>query len=169
MDDAGKAMAALERRGIDGSKISLLGRKPDETREEIAHEKDVSGRDAEVAEDVAKSAGIGTAVGGAAGFLAGLATFAIPGVGPVLGTGIWVAALAGAIGGGSVGGVAGGIAALPIGRDWELAEESLKQGRAIVAVHTSDPAEIRAAIETLRSSDALTVERLDEEGRQRAA
>jgi hypothetical protein len=158
IDDARKAIASLERAGIDGSKVSLVGRKADEAADRAAVQEDVSSRDSQVAGDVTKSAVTGSAVGGAAGLLAGLAAFAIPGVGPVVGAGIWLAALGGAVGGAGVGGVVGGVSALPMSPDWELASESLQHGRSVVAVHAENPDEIAKAEKVLHDSGAIRVE-----------
>jgi hypothetical protein len=169
MEDARKGISALELAGIDGSLISLIGPKAEESADVAATQVDVSSRDSDVAGDVAKSAAVGSAVGGATGFLAGLAAFAIPGVGPVVGAGIWLAGLVGAIGGASVGGVAGGVSALPVSRDWELARESLQLGRTLVGVHSDAPEELDRAEAALRESGAVRVERVRQNDQGRAA
>jgi hypothetical protein len=166
MESGAAAVDALERGGIDGASISLLGK----AVEEAAAETETTERDAGVAERVGKRAAIGaaagTAAGGLTGFLAGLAAFAIPGVGPVVGTGVWAATAAGAVAGGGVGGVVGGVSAIDMTEAWELTQEAVRAGRVMVGVHSEDRAISEKGEEILRRRDPLRVDRYDRQGRR---
>lgn len=166
MPEAASAVDALERSGVDGTAISLLGRPV----EEAAEETDTSDRDAAIANRVTKrtaaGAAAGTAAGGLTGFLVGLAAFAIPGVGPVIGTGVWAATAAGAVAGGAVGGVVGGVSSVDMTEAWELTQEGVRSGRVVVGVHADDAETIEGAAETLRGRDPERVDRFDRSGRR---
>src|SRR5437016_7765152 len=89
MDTARKALKALERAGVDGDDISLLGRQADV----VAAEEDTRERDAHLTGDVTKKVAEGGAIGTVAGAVVGTVAFLIPGVGPGIGAGIWAATL----------------------------------------------------------------------------
>jgi hypothetical protein len=164
MDEARKAIDALERGGIEAAEISLLGPAAEEASERF----DTRERDAGVAGRVGTRAAIGAAAGGAtgglAGFLAGLAAFAIPGVGPVIGAGVWATTVAGAVAGGSVGGVIGGYSAVDMTEAYELTYESVKAGRVLVGVHSQDPETVDTGEEILRKLEPLSLDRFDAHG-----
>jgi hypothetical protein len=168
MDEARKALDALEAAGIESSKISLLGPRA----EEAAEESDTRSRDLEATKDVGKKvaagAAAGTAVGGAAGFLAGLAAFAIPGVGPVIGAGVWAATIGGAVAGGSVGGVVAGVGSIDVSEAWELTYQSVREGRVVVGVHSDDEEEVVRGAEVLGKLEPLSLHRFGREGRVQA-
>jgi hypothetical protein len=165
MEEARAALDALERAGIESSRISLLGPRA----EEAAEETDTRSRDLDLTKDVGKKvaagAAAGSAVGGAAGFLAGLAAFAIPGVGPVLGAGVWAATIGGAAAGASVGGVVAGVGSIDVSEAWELTYQHVREGRVVVGVHSDDADEVGKAAEALQKLEPLSVHRFDPEGR----
>jgi hypothetical protein len=167
MDEARAGLSALERAGIESSKISLLGPRA----EEAAEEADTRTRDFEATKDVGKrvavGAAAGSAVGGAAGFLAGLAAFAIPGVGPVIGAGVWAATIGGAVAGGSVGGVVAGVGSIDVSEAWELTYQSVREGRVVVGVHSDDPEEVERAAEALHDLEPLSMHHFGSEGHVR--
>ena len=169
MDAAGSAVDALEKSGVDGSEISLLGR----AVEEAAGQTDTIERDAAVADRIGKravaGAAAGTAAGGVTGFLAGLAAFAIPGIGPVVGAGVWAATAAGAVAGGAVGGVLGGVSSVDMTEAWELTQEAVRAGHVMVGVHSGDEDHVNRGAEVLRSRDPLRMDRYDSQGRRVAA
>jgi len=156
------AIDALERAGVDGDDISLLGRAVDAA----AAQEDTRERDAHLFGDVMDKALKGGAVGTVAGALAGTVAFAIPGIGPGIGAGIWAATLGGAVAGGAVGGMAGGVAATNETEDWELTYEEVGAGRVLVAVHTDDEAEADRLAELLQKHDPLKIERFDDHGKR---
>lgn len=82
MEAARQAIESLERAGVPGSHISLLGPQA----EEAADVTDTSQADAQLGEKAVRAtlggAATGAGVGGAVGFLAGAVAFGIPGVGP---------------------------------------------------------------------------------------
>lgn len=163
LESARAALMALERSGIDGERISIVGRPAELAAALAAH--DTSAADTGVLGDVAKATvaggAAGTVAGGLAGFLAGAAAFAIPGVGPVIGTGVWVATAGGATLG-SILGVITGVASIPNSEDWELTyQTALSEGRALVAVHPKDADEADRAVETLRRLDPVMLDRYD--------
>jgi hypothetical protein len=166
MEAARAAVSALERHGIDGANISLLGRRA----EQAAEEADTRGRDAaaagHVARRVAAGAAAGSAAGGVTGFLAGLAAFAIPGVGPVVGAGVLAATIGGAVGGAAVGGVVGAESAMDMSGAWELTYESVRAGRVLVGVHGDDEDVVDRGEEALTGHRPLSLDRFDAAGRR---
>ena len=98
------------------------------------------------AEGAAIGAGTGGVIGGVLGWLVGIGMLALPGVGPLLVAGPIVAALSGAAVGGTVGGVAGGLTGLGFSDD-EVNRYlgRIKEGHALVAVHSDDAAELDRA------------------------
>lgn len=163
METARSAMKELSQSGIDANNISLLGRDAEET----AVTRDTRERDFQATDDIGKKAASGAAMGSAVGgAIAGAAAFLIPGIGPVVGVGIWAAVGGGALAGGTVGGMVGGISGLPLNEDWELTyENSVRQGRVLVAVHTNDADEAERAAKIFREESAENVQLLDAEGR----
>jgi hypothetical protein len=162
MEAARKAITALERAGVDGDDISLLGRRVDV----VAHEQDTRERDAHLTGDVTKKAAEGGALGTVAGAVAGTVAFAIPGIGPGIGAGIWAATLGGAIAGGAVGGVAGGISAIPQTEDWELTYDDVRDGKVLVVTHAEDEPQAEKQTKSLRAHDPVKLERFDERGKR---
>src|ERR687887_814172 len=169
MEEARKAIDALERGGIESAEISLLG----PAAEEAAEHTDTRDRDAGVADRVGTRAVVGAAAGGAtgglAGFLAGLAAFAIPGVGPVVGAGVWAATIGGVVAGGSVGGVIGGYSAVDMNEAYELTYESVRAGRVLVGVHSEDQGNVDKGEGILRKLDPLSVDHFDARGRRQSS
>ncbi len=162
-------IAGLEARGIDGNKISLLGRSAEEAADPDTRE---TGRqDKAMASEAGRSAGIGAAtgagVGGAVGFLAGAAAFGIPGVGPAVGAGIWATTIGGAAFGTGVGLLQGGIAGVKESEAWQLTYTSVKEGKVVVGVHAADPDTIDTAAEVLTDHSGSDVQRFDVEGARR--
>jgi hypothetical protein len=98
------------------------------------------------AEGAAIGAGTGGVIGGVLGWLVGIGMLALPGIGPLLVAGPIVAALSGAAVGGTVGGVAGGLTGLGFSDD-EVNRYlgRIKEGHALVAVHSDDAAELERA------------------------
>ncbi|MFN8556955.1 MAG: hypothetical protein U0531_06250 [Dehalococcoidia bacterium] len=167
LEAARDAITALERAGVDGNRISLLGRQAQEAKTDP----DTSGRDARVSADVAKAGALGTAAGtvggGLVGLLAGAAAFGIPGIGPVVGIGIWAATAGGAGVGAAIGGLVAGTAALNQSDSNELTyHEPLRAGHALVAVHADDEGTLAQAEQRLRDQGPLRLDHVDANGRR---
>lgn len=161
MDKARVAMDALGRAGIEAEDISLLGRSVDEAKSDP----DTRLRDLDATADIAKRTVAGAAAGGTLGALAGAAAFVIPGVGPVIGMGLLAAAAAGTAAGASVGGMVGGVAGFSLDESWDLTfQESIRDGRVIVAVHAADQDAVDKGADVLRKHDADRLEFVDGEG-----
>jgi hypothetical protein len=169
MDTVRDVIAALEHRGVDGNKISLLGRRAEDAAEQTTRETGES--DAEMSADAGRSAGIGAAagagVGGAVGFLAGAAAFGIPGVGPAIGAGIWATTLGGAAFGTGVGLLQGGIAGVKESEAWKLTYDSVREGKVVLGVHAEDEDLIATAEDVLRDHGGAGVSRFDVDGARR--
>lgn len=169
MEDARKAVEALERAGVPASHISLLGPRA----EEASTTADTSQRDEQVVEKAMQAtlggAAAGTGVGGAVGFLAGAAAFGIPGVGPGVGAGIWAATLGGAAAGGGVGFTAGAMAKMKQSQAWELTLEEVSKGYVVVGVHSDDPEELEDAVGALAARRPGKMHRFDADGNEVAA
>jgi outer membrane lipoprotein SlyB len=162
METARKAFDALEKAGVDGDDISLVGRHADAA----AAQTDTRERDAHLVGDVGEHVVKGGAIGSVAGAIAGGVAFMIPGVGPAVGVGIWAATLGGAVAGGAVGGVAGGVSAIDQGEDWELTYDEVASGKVLVAAHAEASDEADKQESVLRSNNPDKIERFDEKGRR---
>lgn len=163
MDKARVATDALGRAGIEAEDISLLGR----AVEEAKSDPDTRLRDLDATTEIAKRAGTGAAAGGALGAVAGAAAFVIPGVGPVIGAGLLAAALSGTAAGAAVGGMVGGVAGFSLDDSWDLTfQESIREGRVLIAVHAEEKGDVDKAAEVLREHDADRLEFVDGEGRK---
>jgi hypothetical protein len=158
---ADEALRSLGREGIDGTKISLLGREDRLAVYQAEEESESTELPEDVAKGVVATGAAGTAAGGIAGFVAGAAAFGIPGIGPAVGAGIWAATASGAVAGAVAGGVIGGI-----NRSWAARyEDAVKEGRVLVGVHSDDSDEIESAQKTMREAGAERTDRFDSEGR----
>ena len=164
MDAARKAIGALEDRGVDASRISLLGPQVAEAIEQS----DTAHRDERIMEEHDKTVigggAAGAGVGGAAGFLAGLAAFGIPGAGPVIAGGIWALTLGGAAAGAGVGIAATGYARMKQSQAWELTYDAVSRGQVAVGVHASDESEAAKATDLLQSLGGSELREYDAEG-----
>jgi hypothetical protein len=160
-ESADEALRSLEREGVDGTKISLLGREDRLAVYQAEEESESEELPKGVAKGVATKSAAGTAAGGIAGFVAGAAAFGIPGIGPAVGAGIWAATASGAVAGAVAGGVMGGIQ-----ETWAARyDDAVKEGRVLVGVHSDDAAEIDSAEKVLREAGAERTDRFDSEGR----
>ena len=161
---AREGIGALEDRGVDRSRISLLGRQG----EEAVDDPDTAGRDERMMDTHAKSAARGIAggagVGGAVGFLAGIAAFGIPGVGPAVAGGIWALTLGGAAAGSGVGLAATSYAKIKESEAWDLTYDTVSEGQVVVGVHTGDESELHLAVDALREHGSGEVTHFDAEG-----
>jgi hypothetical protein len=109
-------------------------------------------------ENAVRGAGIGSVLGG-------LVSLAIPGIGPALAIGPILAiingAAAGAAAGSVVGGLLGGTGALkPMGLPEDVEahfHERVSGGEILIAVHSSDPSHLDAALNVFKSEGATDV------------
>lgn len=164
METARKAVGALEDRGIDAARLSLLGQKA----AEAIDQGETAAADERIMDEHAGTAvgGIlaGGAAGGAAGFLAGLAAFGIPGAGPVVAAGIWGLTLGGTAAGAGVGLAATGYARIKQSEAWQLTYEAVSDGEVAVGVHSPDEDEVKIALEVLGEHSPTNVRHFDGEG-----
>ena len=102
----------------------------------------------------------GMGVGAGLGWLVGIGTLAIPGLGPFIAAGPIMAALSGAAIGGATGGIVGALIGMGIPEvEAKHYDERLREGRALVTVHTEDMAErdrARAIFERHNAEDIST-------------
>lgn len=170
MEAARQAIETLERAGVPGSHISLLGPAAEEAADEVT---DTSQADARLGEKAVRAtlggAATGAGVGGAVGFLAGAVAFGIPGVGPTVGAGIWASTLGGAAAGGGVGFTAGAMAKMKQSQAWELTLQEVDEGYVVVGAHTDDADEFDDAIAALQRREPRKLHRFDAEGNEVAA
>lgn len=97
-------------------------------------------------EGAAVGLGTGALLGGGLGWLAGIGALAIPGLGPLIAAGPIVAALTGAAVGGAMGGITGALIGMGIPEHQaQRYEQRVKEGRALVSVHTYNDTEFERA------------------------
>jgi uncharacterized membrane protein len=122
------------------------------------------------AEGAAIGAGTGGVIGGVLGWLAGIGALALPGIGPLLAAGPIVAAISGVAVGGTVGGLAGGLTGLGFSDD-EVNRYlgRIKEGHALVAVHSDDAAELERARDLFTRFGAEIITPVSASERQEAA
>jgi hypothetical protein len=105
-------------------------------------------------ENAIRGAGIGSLVGG-------LVSLAVPGIGPALAIGPILAIINGAAAGGVVGGLLGGTGALkPMGLPEDVEahfHRKVSGGEILIGVHSSDPAQLDAALKIFRSEGATDI------------
>jgi len=123
----------LKTAGFSSHDISVLF--PDET-----HSREFSEKEATKAPEGATTGGTtGFVVGGVLGWLAGIGSLAIPGLGPFIAAGPILAALSGAAVGAAVGGITGALIGMGIPEhEAKRYEERLKEGNALISVHTDN-------------------------------
>lgn len=102
----------------------------------------------------------GMGIGAGLGWLVGIGTLAIPGLGPFIAAGPIMAALGGAAVGGATGGIVGALIGMGIPEvEAKHYDERVREGRALVTVHTEDMAErdrARAIFERHGAEDIST-------------
>ena len=137
-EEAEQAVEDLVDAGLPEGRVSLFTAATGEGLNEVSDLTDEGG---------VAGAGFGAAAGGVGGLLAGLGLIVIPGFGPLLGLGPIAAAMTGLIAGGSVGGFAGALSGLGISEaEAALAEEHVREGRAVLLVGGEITASIAATI-----------------------
>jgi hypothetical protein len=153
--DESHAIAIVERlkaAGFSANDISVLF--PDKRgTKDFAHE-----HHTKAPEGAAAGAGTGGVLGGALGWLAGIGALAIPGLGPFIAAGPIMAALSGAAAGAALGGIAGALIGLGIPEyEAKRYEGKIKEGHALISVHTDDRTERSRAKQILERASAEDV------------
>jgi hypothetical protein len=156
MDQARRAIDALQRAGIEAQLIGLGG----PGAERAARRTDTAGRDVAETTRIGSRAAIGGAIGSAVGAVLGGVIGAL--VFEPFAGGFWGALIAGAIGGGAVGGVAAGVGSADLVEDVELTYDRDEAGPVRVEVFTPDPDVAARAAEVLEQADGVSkVERTE--------
>jgi hypothetical protein len=126
-------VSQLRAAGFSNQDISVLLSDPNQTRD-FAHSK------ATKAPEGATAGGVtGGVIGGILGWLAGAGALVIPGLGPLIAAGPIMGALGGAAVGGAVGGITGVLVGMGIPEyEAKLYEGKVREGRALLSVHTED-------------------------------
>jgi hypothetical protein len=144
------AIVKLERAGIDGSKLSYLALERPDTAHDVTPE--IDGAElGKIGNSTAKGAALGS-VGGAALVVA---TALIPGIGPVAAAGLIGAALGGGAAGGVVGGIWGGFSHMAASPAWDSTFVAIREGFALVGVHSDSREEIAKAAAVLPDGGQL--------------
>ncbi|HEX6262710.1 MAG TPA: hypothetical protein VF097_07675 [Actinomycetota bacterium] len=156
---ARRAALALERRGIEGSSVSLESAGREGPPVEAG---DTRAGDRRLSRDVGARVGVGAVIGTIAGGILGLALglLAFPGAG------VWASTIGAAIAGGAVGGIIGGVSGLGTGGAWQRTYAEIREERVVVGVTHSDPDILDRAEQALRELEPDRLERLDDEQRR---
>ncbi len=165
------AVTALERKGVEGGNIELLGagaEGADEPQTNVEQRK----ADMAMTGAVGRRSLVGILIGAVIGAIvvAGLALL----IDALVGIGETAAVLIGGALGGALFGVMGGLfyggaSALPTSDAWGETFEMAKQGRTGVAVHSREPGQVEDAIAALRDTGAERLLRFGADGRTRDA
>lgn len=160
MEQARKAITALEQGGVEGGNISLEGR----AAEQAANRPDVPARDAAVARRVTGFSIMGAAAGAMAGAIIGVVAAGL--IFGLNGQALWASTLGMAVAGLAIGGLVAPIAVIGQSPAWETAQQDAPApGRVRVSVQSTNRDDVQRAMEILRGTDALGVERIDAGGR----
>jgi len=139
----------LRAAGFAGDDISVLFADRKGTRD-FAHEQHTK-----APEGAATGGATGGLLGGVAGWLVGIGTLAIPGLGPFVAAGPIMAALSGAAAGAAVGGIAGALVGMGMPEyEAKQYEGKLRQGNALISVHSTDSHERDRAKEIFEAEGA---------------
>jgi len=136
---AEEVVSRLQSAGFANSEISVLFAQGSTSHLELEkHTKAPEGA-------VAGGATVGV-IGGVLGWLVGIGSLAIPGLGPFIAAGPIMAALGGVAAGTVAGGLIGSLVGLGIPEmEAKHYESRLKEGHALISVHTGDEEEIKKA------------------------
>jgi hypothetical protein len=142
---AREAIVALERAGVDGSKISYLALDRPDAEHPIADAEVDAGELRQIGRSTAKGIALGCVVGA----VFAIAFMLISGVAPEEGWASVGVALGGAAAGGIVGGIWGAFSNMAEGPAWDGTFVALTDGVAIVGVHTNERRGLERAIAVL--------------------
>jgi len=148
-EHASRIVANLKEAGFSSDDISVL--MPDKrTTRDFAHEKETK-----APEGATTGVLTGGAIGGVLGWLTGIGALAIPGLGPFIAAGPIMAALSGVAVGGTAGGLVGALIGMGIPEyEAKRYEARVKEGHALISVHSEDADEARRAKEILERAGA---------------
>jgi len=148
-EHASRIVQDLKVGGFSSNDISVLMPDKQSTRD-FAHSKETK-----APEGATTGAVTGGALGGVLGWLTGIGALAIPGLGPFIAAGPIMAALSGAAVGGAAGGLVGALIGMGIPEyEAKRYEAKVKEGRALISVHSEDSDEARRAKEILERDGA---------------
>lgn len=159
-------ISQLRAAGFSNQDISVLLSDPNQTRQ-LAHEKHTKAPEGGTTGGIA-----GGVIGGILGWLAGAGAITLAGMGPLLAAGPIMAALGGAGVGGAVGGLVGVLVGMGMPEyEAKLYEGKLREGRALMSVHTDDSEEASRAKEIFERGGAEQIstssEKVEKERRDR--
>ena len=160
LDDANRALKALNEQGISNSQISVMAR--ENTIEALAHEKELQ---QEASEGVMAGAIGGASFGLFAGLIAGVGSLFIPGIGPVIAGSTLATLLGSSAVGAGIGAVAGGallggLVKMGISQeDAQIYAEGIKRGGILVTVDVS-PEQTDTITHTLATAGAVSIDSL---------
>jgi len=139
-EHASRIVQDLKDAGFSSDDISVLMPDKRSTRD-FAHSKETK-----APEGATTGAITGGAVGGILGWLTGIGALAIPGLGPFIAAGPIMAALSGAAVGGATGGLVGALIGMGIPEyEAKRYESKIKEGRALISVHSENAEEAKRA------------------------
>jgi hypothetical protein len=168
VEAAREAVTRLERKGIEGGNIELLGAGAEGAAEPQTN---IEQRRADMALTgaVGKRSGVGFAIGAAIGAVvvavaALIADAAVDIPGPTGGV-VLLGAIGGALFGGFAGFFYGGATGLPVSDAWSETFEAVKEGQTAVAVHSQQADQVEDALEALRDSGATRLSRFGADGK----
>jgi hypothetical protein len=148
-EHASRIVGNLKEAGFSNNDISVLMPDKRSTRD-FAHEKETK-----APEGAATGALTGGALGGVLGWLTGIGALAIPGLGPFIAAGPIMAALSGAAVGGTAGGLVGALIGMGIPEyEAKRYEARVKEGRALISVHSENSDEASRAKQILERAGA---------------
>lgn len=138
--EAEALVTALQQAGFAASDVSMLF--PDKgMSRDFAH-----AQGTKAPEGALIGSGAGGLTGGALGLLVGLGVIALPGLGALLAAGPLLAALGGAAVGAAAGSAIGALVSLGVPEiQAKIYEGRLREGNLLVAVHTTEASQVRAA------------------------
>ena len=158
--EAREALTQLERKGIEAGNIELLGPGMEGAGEAQTNE-EMRATDMAVTGKIGRRGAAGWVLGAIVGALVLMAASAVADalfdVGDNLAQVLVGAAVGGALLGGAIGAFWGGATGLPVNDAWGETFEAVKGGKTVVAVHSDDPQQLRAAEEAIRHTKPLKV------------
>ena len=160
LDDANRALKALNEQGISNSQMSVMAR--ENTIEALAHEKELQ---QEASEGVMAGAVSGASFGLFAGLITGVGSLFIPGIGPVIAGSTLATLLGSSAVGAGIGAVAGGallggLVKMGISQeDAQIYAEGIKRGGILVTVDVS-PEQTDTITHTLATAGAVSIDSL---------
>ncbi len=158
MEEARAAIGALEDRGVDGSRIVLLG----DQAAQASTEATTARRDERFVDRISNTIAGGMLVGGlvgaALGFVAAFFAFILPEDGAMQAGGVWGFILGGAVAGSVLGFLVFGLARMKQSQAWEQSYADVSEGPARIAVRSPKRSEIDTAVTVLREHGAAEVQ-----------